>query len=99
MPNLHHKMFIPHTMSGKVVINKKSGTGMGSVLLNSGGPGSGSSYASMDDYLHTSKGGRIRPAPVGVGLGGQIEAKLQSLQLRPEPKDYRKKPSNISFSI
>jgi hypothetical protein len=86
-------------MSGKVVINKKSGTGMGSVLLNSGGPGSGSSYASMDDYLHTSKGGRIRPAPVGVGLGGQIEAKLQSLQLRPEPKDYRKKPSNISFSI
>lgn len=99
MPNLHHKIFRPHTMSGgKVVISKKSGTGMGSVLLNSGS-GSASSYASMEDYLHTKTGGRMRPAPVGLGLGGQIEAKLQALQVRPEPKDYRKKPSNISFSI
>jgi hypothetical protein len=86
-------------MSGRVVINKKSGTGMGAVLLNSGGAGGASSYASMEDYLHTKTGGRVRPPPVGLGLGGQIEAKLQALQVRPEPKDYRKKPSNISFSI
>lgn len=99
MPNLHQKMFRPHTMNGRVVINKKCGTGMGSVLLNSGGAGSASSYASMEDYLHTKTGGRVRPPPVGLGLGGQIEAKLQALQVRPEPKDYRKKPSNISFSI
>ena len=92
-------MFRPHTMSGRVVINKKSGTGMGAVLLNSGGSGGASSYASMEDYLHTKTGGRVRPPPVGLGLGGQIEAKLQALQVRPEPKDYRKKPSNISFSI
>lgn len=97
------KIFRPHTMQGRVVVSKMSGTGMGSVLLNKGGVGGASSYSSMEDYLHTTEGGRVRPpvAPVsaGVGLGGAIQRKLESLALKPEPKQYRKKPSNISFSI
>lgn len=30
------------------------GTGMGSVLLRTGGPGAGSSYMDMDDYIKTT---------------------------------------------
>jgi len=103
MPN-GSRIFRPHTIQGKVVIHKKSGTGMGSVLLNKGGPGSGSSYTSMNDYLHTTEGkglGSKLPSKntMGLGLGGMIEHRLQSLQLKPELKQYKKKADNISFSL
>ena len=44
------------------------GKGMGSVLLNTGGTGSASSYTSVGDYERTT-GIDIKGASVGYGLG------------------------------
>lgn len=93
-------------MSGRVLTHKKRIMGGGaSILLNNGGPGVGSSYDSLAQYKEIT-GGRVRPPPPsrdvpvsGIGLGGAIERSLQQLSLKPEPKQYRKKPQNISFSI
>lgn len=93
------RIYRPHTMSGKVVTSKMKGTGAGSVLLNKGGAGSGSSYYSMQDYLETTSS---KPASTkGLGLGGAIEDKLSKLKLS-NPKIMEaptRKPKNINFSI
>ena len=104
MTGRRDRIFRPHTMQGKVITNKMTGTGMGSVLLDKGGAGSGSSYYSMDDYLATTggrvrpMGGAMRPRPVGLGIGGAIEDKLQKLSVRPAEAP-RRKAQNIKFSI
>lgn len=61
------------------------GGGMGSVLLNRGGTGSGSSYVSPEDYTNTT-GRTIK----GEGLGG----KLSRLMVKPL---HQKKTRNITF--
>lgn len=63
------------------------GSGMGSVLLNRGGSGSGSSYTSIDDYMKTTG---VNPTR-GSGLG----EKLGSLVVKP----LQKKVKNIQFSM
>ena len=71
---------------------------MGSVLLDKGGAGSGSSYYSMQDYLATTSD---KPATTGLGLGGAIEDKLSKLKLA-NPKIMeapKRKPKNINFSL
>jgi hypothetical protein len=93
------KIYRPHTMNGKVITSKMKGMGAGSVLLDKGGAGSGSSYYSMDDYLATT--GEKRPTTKGLGLGGAIEDKLSKLKIS-NPKIMeapRRKPQNINFSI
>lgn len=60
---------------------------MGSVLLNRGGAGSGSSYTSVKDFENTT--GIDIPQGVGSGLGGKLKALLV--------KPLAKKPKNISF--
>ena len=98
------RIFRPHTMSGRVLTHKKRISGGGAtMLLQTGGPGVGSSYDSLADYKQIT-GGRVRPPPPsrevsGIGLGGAIERNLSALSLKPEPKQYRKKPQNISFTI
>lgn len=98
MPN-RHMIFRPHTMSGgRVITNKGCGTGMGSVLLDKGGTGSGSSYTSMEDYLATTGSGiKQMKKTAGLGLGGAIEDKLSKLMVKPEIK--LRKPKNIQFSM
>ena len=59
-------------INGRIHRDKMRGQGMGSVLLNKGGAGSGSSYESIDDYKNT----------VGSGLGD----KLNKLVVRPLTK-------------
>lgn len=96
----------PNTMRGKHITNKVGGCGMGSVLLDKGGPGGASSYQSLGDYKRTTGEGvmKVKPAVMpkefnkkyGMGIGGEIEAKLQSLQLKDEK---RRKPQNIKFSL
>lgn len=64
---------------------------MGSVLLNRGGTGSGSSYPSVEDYEHTTNN-KIE----GAGLGGSgLGVKLSKLVVKP----LTKKPKNISFTM
>jgi len=62
------------------------GKGMGSVILNQGGTGGGSSYDSPQDYAETT----------GRGLGrGHMADKLSKLIVKP----ISKKPKNINFSM
>jgi len=85
---------------GRVLTNKGRGTGIGSVLLDKGGTGSGSSYRSMEDYLATTGGRGIMGSAkktMGFGLGGAIEDKLSKLMVKPEIK--LRKPKNIQFSM
>jgi hypothetical protein len=76
-------------------MNKAKGTGMGSVLLNTGGAGGGSSYASMEDYLRTTQRGK----QMGFGLGGAIQKKLEGLAVKPAEQKYRKRKQNIQFDL
>ncbi|NBR23486.1 MAG: hypothetical protein EBU08_06885 [Micrococcales bacterium] len=68
---------------------KLMGRGMGSVLLNVGGAGGGSSYASIQDYEHTTG----RQVPMGRGLGMGLNSKLEQLMVKP----LAKKPTTIRF--
>lgn len=93
----------PNSLRGGVITNKMGGCGMGSVLLDKGGAGGASSYTSLGEYKRTTgEGMKVKPAVMprefsrGKGIGGEIEAKLQSLQLK---NDTRKKPQNIKFSL
>jgi len=99
-------IYRPHTMAGgRVITNKGRGTGMGSVLLDKGGSGGGSSYYSMEDYLATTGKGLSAPVKLmsggrktmGLGLGGAIEDKLSKLMVKPEIK--LRKPKNIQFDM
>jgi len=59
----------------------------GSILLQQGGPGAGSSYTSVEDFHHTTGRG------VGVGMEG-VNEKLKSLMVPP-----LKKTKNIRFTL
>jgi len=63
------------------------GRGMGSVILNKGGAGGGSSYESIDDYMNITGNNPAR----GSGLG----EKLHRLIVKP----LTKKPANIKFDM
>ena len=89
-------IFRPHTLQNKVITNKMRGTGMGSVLLrNGGGGGSGSSFASIDDYMRTTARGK----KMGLGLVGAVQRKLESLAIKPSEQKFAKKKKNISFDM
>lgn len=85
----------PHTLNNRVVVNKMKGTGMGSILLNTGGAGGGSSYSSMEDYLRTTQRGK----QMGFGLGGAIQKKLEGLAVKPADQKYKKRKQNINFDL
>jgi hypothetical protein len=63
-----------------------SGTGMGSVLLRTGGAGSASSYIDIDDYLNTTGIKHIKGSGVHRDFG-KLSSKLSQLSIEP--------PSNI----
>ena len=65
------------------------GKGMGSVLLQKGGPGAGSSYMDMDDYIATTG---INPytRSQGTGVTKQISSKLSKLNISPPTVTRRK---------
>lgn len=75
-------------VSGRIHRKKlMEGRGMGSVLLNKGGAGGGSSYESIDDYMNITGNSPAR----GSGLG----EKLHRLIVKP----LNKKPQNIKFDM
>ena len=71
----------PHKPS--IFHNPLSGSGMGSVLLRTGGPGAASSYQDIDDYISTTG---INPytrvaKPSGRGLSDKLSSKLSNLKI------------------
>jgi hypothetical protein len=95
------RIFKAENMTHNVVLGRKTpyGGGMGSVLLNRGGAGSGSSYSSPNEYSEITG----RPLPVGSGVDmaktqhrhlKDVNSKLQNLLAKPVNK--RK---NITFNI
>lgn len=82
--------------SGRVM---SKGEGMGSVLLRTGGPGAGSSYMDLDDYIATTginpmaRAGVVKPS--GTGITKKISEKLSKLSIVPEGA----KRKNITMSF
>lgn len=77
----------------QVLIHKgkhSSGNGMGSVLLNTGGAGSASSYIDIDDYIQTT--GRNPYGTSGQGIKGlnDLSKKLSKLDIKPMSNIRRK---------
>ena len=68
------------------------GEGMGSVLLRTGGGGSGSSYMDMDDYISTTGINPYTRAGVsqGKGLPKSLSSKLSNLNIAPPTSTPRK---------
>lgn len=92
-------IYVPHMknlhLSGRNV--RRQGRGMGSVLLQTGGPGSASSYESVEEYRDTT--GRGLGLGLGLGLSGSdrsgLSKKLESLSITPS----KQKPKNIRFNF
>ncbi len=77
----------PHIyVGGRIHRRRLMGAGMGSVLMNVGGAGSGSSYPSVADYTEIT-GRQVK--------GGDLGNKLDKLIVKP----LNKKPHNIKFDI
>lgn len=88
------KIFIPnlkHTSVSRHRKGKMEGRG-GSVLLSTGGPGVGSSYDSVSDYLTTTG----RPDLMS-GRGASLNRKLANLSLAVKPPKVKSK--NIKFNL
>lgn len=75
-----HRVFKPENMTNNVVLGRRTpyGGGMGSVLLNKGGSGGGSSYSSPNEYHQIT--GRPIPQGSGLGTGFQREVPMNTIQ-------------------
>ena len=93
MPNIVNSrgVYLPHVHKSGFILNKSriQGTG-GTLLLQKGGPGVGSSYSGYDDYKATT-GGSLSLGKSTFGLG----QKLDALTLKPKPVKIK----NIKFQI
>jgi len=69
-----------------------NGRGMGSVLLNKGGAGSGSSYSSVDDYIATTQRNPFSGGSIGKTSLANMNKKIEGLLVK-------KKEKNIHFNI
>ena len=65
---------------------KSSGSGMGSVLLQRGGPGAGSSYRDLDEYISITKRDPLKESETirstlstGRGINSKLADKLSKL--------------------
>jgi hypothetical protein len=90
-------IYIPFLLKKTNNRSKSQGGGMGSVLLQRGGPGAASSYPSVDSYVETT--GRTpfksQAAQMSTGFGVGLKSKIRALI---PSKKHSKKP-NINFSM
>jgi len=98
----HHKCCNLSAISAKGKGMKfVSGSGMGSVLLRTGGPGSASSYMDMDDYIATTGINPYTRAGVaqskGSGMPKSITSKLSKLNIAQPVEGPKKKNIVMSF--
>lgn len=98
LPNHGSSTYRAITASSKNGMKYLSGSGMGSVLLRTGGGGAASSYMDMDDYISTTGINPYTRAGVsqGKGIGSQIASKLSKLNIAPPTQKLRK---NIVMSF
>lgn len=77
------------------------GSGMGSVLLRTGGGGSASSYQDIDDYIATTGINPYTRAGVsqskGSGMPKSLTSKLSKLQIAPLSDGPKRKNITMSF--
>ena len=86
----HHSLpFRAQTMKG---IGKHSqGQGMGSLLLQKGGPGGASSYIDIDDYIDTTGRNPYKSGQHAKGKGlEKLSSKLSNLKIEPSSTIRRK---------
>jgi hypothetical protein len=83
--------------------NKIEGEGMGSVLLRTGGPGAGSSYMDMDDYIRTTGLNPMTRSSTqraknmdGTGMKS-LGSKLARLNIQNPSMDSKRKNITMSF--
>jgi len=90
MGHIHRKVSNIY-MGGRVHRRHLAGMGMGSVLMNKGGAGAGSSYPSIQSYEETTGNKVNMLGNSAAGLG----SKLSKLMVKP----LTKKPHNIRFEM
>ena len=77
------------------------GSGMGSVLLRTGGGGSASAYQDIDDYIATTGINPYTRAGVsqskGSGMPKSLTSKLSKLQIAPPSDGPKRKNITMSF--
>ena len=97
-PTKYTLPFSNATLSSHMHRIKSAGTGMGSVLLSTGGPGAGSSYRDIDDYIATTGinpyARAKKPTSSGSGLKDRLADKLSKLST-----ETTKRRKNITMSF
>ncbi len=93
--------------NAKLAVHKSSslkhnimGSGMGSVLLRTGGPGAGSSYSDIDDYIRTTGINPLaRARSSGKGLSDKLGSKLSKLKIEAKSASELPKRKKIVMSM
>jgi len=85
-------------------IKHSIGSGMGSVLLRTGGPGAGSSYLDIDDYVRTTginpyARSAMAPKLSGTGLSDKLSSKLSALNIEKKSASELPKRKKIVMSM
>jgi len=75
------------------------GSGMGSVLLRTGGAGAGSSYIDIDDYISTTGINPYERSSRGKGLADRIGKKLSKLNIEKKVASVLPKSKKIVMSM
>ena len=93
------KVYLPTSNGIMITATRKiKGTGTGSVLLQKGGPGSGSSFQSVDEYFNTTGIDATKSPKISSGNGlNKINSSLEKLLVK--SKGERKKEKNINFNL
>ena len=91
------KAYLP-TSNGIMITATRKIKGTGSLLLQKGGPGAGSSYSSVDDYFNTTGIDASKAPKMSSGYGlNKINSSLEKLLVK--SKGERKKEKNINFNL
>ncbi len=93
------KVYLPTSNGIMITATRKiKGTGNGSVLLQKGGPGAGSSFQSVDEYFNTTGIDATKAPKMSSGNGlNKINSSLEKLLVK--SKGERKKEKNINFNL
>lgn len=84
-----------HRFAGMSPKQHVQGRGMGSVVIRKGGPGAGSSYADLQDYIDTTGNNpenyaenfsRRMSGIGGSGISKKLSSRLEKLKLEPSKR-------------